>query len=288
MSRTMTMMATVLSVAFLLPATALAQLGVSPPIVELDLDDGPANGSLRVFNFGADTARVEVTVHNWDLDDNSKIELVESDESSLDQWIIVNPLRFDIPPGGSQAVRFAVRPQIEPQPGEHRAIIYFGDLPRFRGSNQQVKVGLQVGAAIYARVGEIIRTGVLHDIGVTAEHATFDVSSDGNAHVRILGQYAVWEADAYPGAAATAAIEDLDRQPDALPEHVLAAASIPSIPILPGTRRTIDAAFGSALPPGRYVLDVNAEVAGEPIDRGIAFDVDAADATVGTAPPVTD
>ena len=39
--------------------------------------------------------------------------------------MIINPVEFTIPAGGEQVVRFAVRPRAQPEPGEHRAMVFF-------------------------------------------------------------------------------------------------------------------------------------------------------------------
>ena len=65
----------------------------------------------------------------------------------------------------------------------------------------------RVGVVIYGYAGEIKRVGTVNSVTVdTKPHrvqAVFDVSNQGNAHVRIGGQFAIWRAAKYPGAKTT-------------------------------------------------------------------------------------
>lgn len=265
------------SLSLLIPASpSLAQLGLSPPRFEFAIGDRPVTETARVFNFGNDTSRVHVTVHNWDLDVANKVRLLPPTEQSLDQWLAINPLEFAIPPRGSQTVRFSVRPRVTPTQGEHRAIIYFTEEAKYRGDYNDIKVGLRLGAAVYGQVGPTDRRGMLNGVAVDANAARFDVTSSGTSHIRLDGQYAVWAETAYPGSEETAAIDNLDESDESaveLPPWILAADVLPTTPFLPRTRRTLVVEFEQAVPPGHYVLDINASLGEEPIDRGIRFTV---------------
>ena len=101
-----------------------AQIAVSPSRFEIEIGPSPTTEALRVFNFSDRPVDVQASVAHWELDRNSRVVIVEPTEQSLDQWIVMNPLRFTIPAGGSQTMRFSIRPKTAPDPGEHRAMIY--------------------------------------------------------------------------------------------------------------------------------------------------------------------
>lgn len=256
----------------------LITIGVSPPRLELELDAAGVADSVKVFNFGSETAHINVSVHDWSLDEQNQVELLAPTEQSLNQWMLINPVTFSIPAGGSQTVRFAVRPRVEPEPGEHRAILYFTQAPRIDVDEQMRVVG-RLGVAVYAYAGEIARDGELHGVRVDGAQspiaAAFDVSSLGNGHVRLDGHYAVWPAGTYPGVAAEIDPTLGKNGLPALPEGAVEIGALPGLPVLPGSRRNLLLALQRRLEPGAYVLDVQGALAGEPVEMAIPFSVGA-------------
>jgi hypothetical protein len=260
-------------------ATALeppAQIAVSPSRFELALGDRPTTESVNLINMSDRDVTVQVSTANWDLDEANQIRLLEPDEQSLDQWMVINPVRFTVPAGETQTVRFSIRPRVRPEPGEHRAMIYFNQvLPEAR-DERILRVRFNVGVAVYAMVGDPLRAGRLNEVSVETGRSPvvtrFDVSSEGGAHVRLSGNYAVYPAALYPGVESTGGL-DRELREGRLPEHVLVAGYLPARPVLPETRRDVFLRLARELPPGEYVLDLNGELAGERIDRAVPFSV---------------
>lgn len=253
-----------------------AQIAVSPSRFELELGAARATESLRLVNFSDRPVEVKVSVATWELDERNRVVLVEPDEQSLDQWLVINPLRFTVEARGSQTVRFSVRPRVEPEPGEHRAMIYLEEvLPP--DSNAAMRVRFKVGVAIYAQAGETLREGQLKSLTVREEQgrhrALFEIASEGSAHVRMVGQYALWRAEDYPGVAETGLLEGLGEREFVAPEPILLASLLPSTPVLPGTERSVALDFARGLPAGDYVLDVNGDLGGRPLDEAVTFSV---------------
>ncbi|MCC5639628.1 fimbria/pilus periplasmic chaperone [Nostoc sp. CHAB 5844] len=257
-------------------------IGVSPPRFELKLDDKkPKTQVFRVVNVDNQPATFRVYIQDWILNEKNEIQPVKSTEQSLDNWITVNPVSFTLPPGKTQTVRFSIRPRVKPQAGEHRALIFVEEVNsnQDKKSNSGVRVLGRFGVAVYAYVGNLKKIGVLNSISVDGQSnnvkASFDISSQGNAYVRMNGQYAVWAANKYPGASATKQIANLQEQKNKKPDGVLDAGMLPSTPVLPGTRRQLTLNISKKLPPGQYVLDVNGDLNGSAIDKGIPFTVTA-------------
>ncbi|HLO85947.1 MAG TPA: fimbria/pilus periplasmic chaperone [Nostocaceae cyanobacterium] len=261
------------------PATALS-LGVSPTRVELDINANKTRTySVRVVNPSNKPIEVQALVRSWVMGKDNKLQVAPASEQSLSQWIVFTPSRFKVSPGGSQTVRFSVRPKVQPQPGEHRAVIYFQEVPAESKSNSVRVVG-RLGVVIYGYVGDIKRAGLLNSVNVETKsnqiQAVFDISNQGNAHIRLNGQYAIWPAAKYPGAAATKPINNLQNSKSQLPENVLDAGTLPNTPVLPSDRRNINLPIPKTLPPGNYVLDINGSLADTQIQQGIPFTVTAA------------
>ncbi|MEA5573894.1 molecular chaperone [Calothrix sp. UHCC 0171] len=267
--------------AFQLPASAIS-IGVSPPRFELKLDDKrPTTEVFRVVNIGSKPATFRIYIQDWTLDEQNKVQPLPPSEQSLGKWIVVNPGKFTIPPGKSQTVRFSIRPRIKPQLGEHRTLIYVEEVPNENSDKAPtpVRVVGRYGVGVYAYVGNIKKVGVINAIAVDTKNApvkaTFDISSQGTAHVRMSGQYAIWQANKYPGASKTEQISDAGKGKPKLPDGVVAIGSLPSSPVLPDTRRQLVLNISQQLAPGNYVLDLNGELSGTQIDRGINFTVPA-------------
>ena len=254
-----------------------AQIAVSPPFYELSLDSGANRGSLKLLNMGQNPVRVTVSAYSWILDTDNQLQIVEPDEQSLVQWMIINPLQFEIPAGGFQTVRFSIRPRVKPLQGEHRAIIYFDQvLPQ--QEQQKLRVQFRLGVAVYGYVEEITRIAELHDVvinaGAESVQISFDISSQGNAHVRMDGHYAIWPAAAYPGLEQSAAAFPKASQPEAeSTTAVIHTDTLPSFPVLPGYRRILRFTIPEALPPGEYVFDFQATLAQLVLHKAITFTV---------------
>ena len=254
------------------PPAAPPQVAISPSRFELDVTPQPTTESVRIMNLGDAPIEVQVSVVNWDLDESNQVRVLEPTEQSLDQWMTINPLRFTVAPREAQNVRFSIRPRVAPEPGEHRAMIYLdqilGDEPK-----GGVRMRFQYGVAVYGQVGQRVRTGTLHGIEVSAGDgalsARFDISSEGTAHCRMSGQYAIWPAGAFPGEAATGVYDS--RQP--APAAVVRIGDLPSLPVLPGTRRQLVLQEQLTLAPGDYVLDINGDLSGTPVDLAVPFTV---------------
>ena len=252
-----------------------SEIAVSPLLFEVDLSAKPKTESLEVFNFSNLDLEFQVSVATWDLDENNKVRILEPNEGSLDQWILINPLRLKIPAGQSAVVRFSVRPRIRPAAGEHRAMIYVTETASHQVGNLQIKG--RFGVAVYGYMGPIQREGELHGVEVlTAANPlelAFDITSKGTAHVRMNAQFAIWPASLYPGSERTIFIKGLGNPGVSLPEGVLEVGEVPSTPFLPNTRRTLKVQTRRALEPGDYILDLNGTLGSVTLDSAIPFTV---------------
>ena len=268
-----------LTTSFQLPASAIS-IGVSPPRFELKLDEKrPTTEVFRVINVGSKPATFKIYVQDWIFNEKNEIKPAPPSEQSLGKWIVVNPGQFTLPAGKSQTVRFSIRPRVKPQAGEHRTLIYVEELPdkATDKADTPVKVVGRYGVGVYAYVGEIKRIGLVNSIQVDTKNApvkaTFDISSQGTAYVRMSGQYAIWQATKYPGANNTKQISDTAKAKTKLPDGMVAAGILPSSPVLPATRRQLILNISQQLAPGNYVLDLNGDLSGLAIDKGINFTV---------------
>ncbi len=262
------------------------KLGVSPPIFQIELGERSLTHSFRLFNYDDEPVEAEIAVHNWELDAEGKTQILPPTETSLDRWIVINPVRLTIPAKGSQVVRFSVRPRVELQPGEHRAMIFVTSNPA-RDKELSVRFNLRLGMAVYATVGEVSRHGTLHGVQASATELRFDISCEGNAHARLSGQFRVWPAADFPGvdipgvdipgAEVTEGTAGAGELETVVPAPILRAGALPSRPVLPASRRFVRVPLAEPLPPGDYVLDLHGALGETEIDRSFSFTVPPSD-----------
>ncbi len=261
--------------AWQIPSVTALEMSISPPRIELDINSrkGRSN-TIKITNFANKSVQMRAYVKNWTMDEKNQLKDIPSTEQSLDQWILFSPSKFRIPAGGTQTLRFAIRPKIKPHAGEHRAVIYFEEI---NSNTEKNAVGTKtsIGVVVYAYAGEVKRVGKLNTVTVdtksNAVKAVFDVSNQGNAHIRMKGQYAIWNADKYPGAKATQIIKNVGNSKKKISANIVKVGNIKLPPVLPNTNRQLLQNLTGKLPPGNYVLDINAELSGVPIDKGIPF-----------------
>jgi Pili and flagellar-assembly chaperone, PapD N-terminal domain len=263
-------------------ATAL-NIGVSPNRIELEISRKTRTQAIRVLNLSSEPIELKAYVRTWKMNQDNKLVEMPSTEESLDQWTVFTPSQFTIPPRSAQTIRFAVRPKVQPKPGEYRAVLYFEEIPSASQKAEGMRSVGRLGVVIYGYVGNIKRVGVLNSVTVAPQSngvtALFDISSQGNGYVRLKGQYAIWPAAKYPGATATKLIDDLEKPGKKLPENLLAAGNLPLLPVLPNTRHHLELPITKTLEPGKYVLDINGELNGVKIDQGIPFTIPKATTT---------
>lgn len=268
------------ALALSIPPAMAINIGVSPPRFHIDMNSNKTRSqAVRILNLDSQPVELKVYVQSWVLNEQNKLQVIPPKEQSLEQWIIFTPSKFTIPPGGSQTVRFAIRPRVKPQSGEHRAVLFVEEIPRTSTPKKGVTLIGKLGVAIYGYVGDIKRIGVLNSVSVNTKpnalNAVFDISSQGNGYVNMQGQYAIWPATKYPGAGATKLIPiaNLEKPELKTSEPVVDAGFLPSTPVLPDNRRRILLPITKKLSPGSYVLDINGELNGVAIKKSIPFTV---------------
>lgn len=270
-----------------IPSATAIEVGVSPPRLEVEINGKTRSQSINIKNFSSEPVEMKAHISTWAMSKDNELQEIESNEQSLDQWIVFTPSRFTIPARGSQTVRFSIRPKVKPAPGEHRAVLFLEEVTSVNENPQAINTIGRLGVVIYGYAGDIKRIGVLNSVNVNTKSngvtAVFDVSSTGNAHVRMKGQYAIYRAANYPGASATKPL-NTNNSKAKLPDNVLDVGSLELPPVLPSNRRQLLLSISKKLPPGNYVLDLNGELSGTPIDKAIPFTVPAA---TGNAQPTT-
>ena len=231
-------------------------IAVSPARIEVALTARPKTKTIKVVNYGKEATSVAVRVAHFDLDENNKVREIAPTPQSLDQWLIVRPLKVKIPPGKTATIRFAIRPLTRPAPGEHRAIIFLEQHDaKLDQPGNRLNIGYRIGVAVYAYASPKRIQSKLHAIAVSKSSYSLDVESLGNSHSRITGMFGLWPKDKYPGdssARASVASANASGKPNAAVAGSQISGKLPSLPVLPGYRRKITKGWRQPLKSGLY------------------------------------
>lgn len=235
-------------------------MAVSPARIEIPIGKRPVARALKVTNQGNEAISVAIRVANFDLDENNKIREIAPTAQSLDQWIIIRPLKFTVPAGKTRTIRFAVRPYVQPRPGEHRAMIFLEQTPSKNSKRKPntLEVRFRFGVAVYGQAGPARRRTRLHAISADAAGFGLDVQNVGNAHARLRGRYGVWPVARFPGGVKARALLQASAKSKtgqiATPKGATLAGLLPSSPVLPGYRRRLGSKWPKPLAQGRYLI----------------------------------
>lgn len=258
----------VAAICFLAIGSVAAQpaprMGISPDRYQVTFDErGGETQSLLVQNLSDEPLSLSLSVSNWVLNESNQIAVAPPTETSLDQWIVINPLHITIPPGSPQTIRWAIMPRLKPEPGEYRAIIFIEEDggQSVNSDATEVRMKMRYGMPIYAQVGESKESAELHGISITGSgnRLSVDLTNDGNVHARLSGNYGIWPTDEFPGTdEALKLLKSLnpENQDDA---EFFASAMPPSV-ILPGDRRALPLDI-NLTQAGEYTIQLNAAFA---------------------------
>lgn len=257
---------------------AQAQLGLSPSHFDLSEADAKRTQSFRVTNFGSEPVHIRTELVPFDIDAEGEVSEVAANDRSLERHLAISPIEFDIPAGGSQAVRFALRASQPLVPGEYRGLVYFRlAASASLGEAAKMPISYRLGGAVYIQVGDADRSAVLDDVAARdGREVGFTLRSTGTANARLHGRYAIWRrADWVEGKP----LPPLAQENKPLPTGLVMNGLLPARPALPGKTVRYAApltADGQRLPAGDYVLHAVGTLEKDAFERVLPFHVDAA------------
>jgi P pilus assembly chaperone PapD len=251
------------------------RMGISPDRYQITFDErGGETQSLLVQNLSDEPLSLTLSVSNWLLNEENQIVVAPPSESSLDQWIVINPLKVTIPPGSPQTIRWAVMPRLKPEPGEYRAIIFIeedlGQEVKLAGSTE-IKMKMRYGLPIYAQVGTPEENAQLHDLSIarTGERLNMSLSNEGNVHARMSGNYGIWPTAEFPGTRkALQLLRDINPANQAEADFIV--GTMPGTVLLPDSRRNVPLNFGID-GTGDYTVQLNARFAQLELTQSLDF-----------------
>ena len=234
------------------------QIAIFPSMFELQIGSKPVNESIRLKNMKKKPVTIKTDVYNWTLDRQNNLQIIPGTPQSLDRWMIINPLTFTIDPGQEQVVRFSIRPGVKPEPGEHRAIVYFTEQPDEQDVNAAVQVTFRIGVGIYAYADPVRQSATLQNISFDAASSTIKahINNSGNVHTRLKGAYTVWEKGTFPGFGKTGS-----------KTKPVTSGTLNNLPVLPGENRVIETPISLPGKPGLYAFAVSGSINGKNVEK---------------------
>ncbi len=184
-------------------------VGVTPSTIEMEVQPGSHHRQiLRVKNFNPEKAiRLTVSIADWTLDDNGKVQLMPPEETdySASPWVNFSPSVLLLEPNTTRQIIVDVNtPLVTDKKGDHRtAIILSTVLPskdQRKGMNG-VWNRYQIASLFYANVlpGKskpvITQAAFLPNDAKSTHGLNFRIENHGERHVRLEGSVGLMKED---------------------------------------------------------------------------------------------
>ncbi|MDP3790725.1 MAG: hypothetical protein Q8R38_01625 [Candidatus Omnitrophota bacterium] len=198
-TRILAIMLLTMSCLFLSHSSCYAALVVDPESIELVASpDTATNGVYNVINEGGESVHVLVQPEEWPRSATPKNDI------SVDKWLTVTPMEFDIVPQERKKVQFAINPPTN-HGGELSAMIFFATT----SPKGMMNITTRNGVSLYAAFADTMRlecsisdvridrfeqktnSGIV-DRGIVF---TINVENNSNVHIRPTGSIVITGED---------------------------------------------------------------------------------------------
>ncbi|TVQ08088.1 MAG: P pilus assembly protein, chaperone PapD [Leptolyngbya sp. DLM2.Bin27] len=169
-------------------APAMAQLSVSPLVIEATTTQGQAQGVITLHNSGQTPSRLRVFAEPFTYGRDG-LEVLTESEQDLTPYLLFSPRELVIEPGQTRRVRLVARLLPSLGDGEFRAIIFtepLEDLSESTEGTATVRVIQRIGITVYVRQGELVPDLAVLSATVQPEDGRIAllVTNTGNATAR--------------------------------------------------------------------------------------------------------
>lgn len=190
------------------PAAAQVSMNVAPVRVEHAVAPGQIHTDvITVENVAVRPLRARVSVADWQLERDGTPTFVKRGRLpafSMSEWVEVGPTEFEIPPGGTQTIRYTVDVPPGVADASYRTAILIESLPDFVGvpAANAAYLTARIGVIVYNRVGtltpalEIVKQEIVHDAAAPGGMAIrIGLRNPGLTHVRASGHSSIVDLD---------------------------------------------------------------------------------------------
>lgn len=185
--------------------TAKADVAVAPLVIETDVKQGQAQGTITVTNGDAKSFRARVYTEPFTYDLETGFKLLDASPFDLTPYLQFSPRELQVPGTDNRRIRFVVRFPPGLPDGEYRAMLFTENLEATfqeeSGTNNgaifKTAIVPRIGVAVYVRKGNISHN-------LTAVNARFDsksqqlqllVKNSGKASVITQGEWTIKKGD---------------------------------------------------------------------------------------------
>ena len=178
----------VLSATLFWASKSVAQVSISPLVIEVEAKRGQTQGVINVGNNTNELfrARVYAEPFTYSRDDGFQI-LKKGDQSDLTPYLQFSPRELNVPAGVERRIRFIARLPPSLPPGEYRAVVFTENLQqRENESGNTVGLATRIGVTIYVRHGDLSPTLAVKDASWNSQQRQIQmlVTNTGGASAR--------------------------------------------------------------------------------------------------------
>jgi hypothetical protein len=195
----------VLSTFLLWGNAAKADVAVTPLVIETDVKQGQAQGTITVINKDAKSFRARVYTQPFTYDLETGFKLLDASPFDLTPYLQFSPRELQVPGTDNRRIRFIARFPPSLPDGEYRAMLFTENLEATfqeeSGANNGVifKTAIvpRVGVAIYVRKGNISHnlTAVNARFTPKSQQLQLLVKNSGKASVITQGEWTINKGD---------------------------------------------------------------------------------------------
>jgi P pilus assembly chaperone PapD len=192
------------------PLSAQVSMSVAPVRVEQDIPPGQTRTDvITVENILLRPLRVRVTVADWFLERDGTPTFVKRGRNpafSMSDWVEVSPTEFEIPPAGTQTVRYTVTVPERAAESSYRTGILIESLPDFidQPTTPVAYLTGRIAVVLYERVGnrppeaEIVNQQVVPDAEAPGKMVVrLTLRNPGLMNFRFSGESRVLDLDGH-------------------------------------------------------------------------------------------
>jgi P pilus assembly chaperone PapD len=138
-------------------ASAQAQIGISPIIIETQESDGQSQATINVINNTNAPFRARVYAESFTYDKEKGFNIISQNTESLVPYLKFSPRELNVPAGVTRRVRLSVQLPPNLPAGEYRSAIFTENLEQQQQTNSKgvmTTISTRIGVVMFVRKGE--------------------------------------------------------------------------------------------------------------------------------------
>jgi P pilus assembly chaperone PapD len=169
-------------------AKSVAQVSISPLVIEVEAKRGQAQGVINVGNSTNEPFRARVYAEPFTYSRDAGFQtLKKGEQADLTPYLQFSPTELNVQPGVERRIRYIVRLPPSMQEGEYRAVVFTENLKESINENgNTVGLATRIGVTIYVRQGNLSPTLAVKNTSWNSEQRQIQmlVTNTGGASAR--------------------------------------------------------------------------------------------------------